>query len=313
MNNSKILLAIIAAAILTSCSGVSDHRPEPIRNSEFFLQSGVRAFENSDYVEATDYLTKALAHYRSIDNTEGVLLSRINLAETALAAGNFQAAEKQIVASKHLVSNNSFPELAPRISLLQAQSAWRRGDEKEALELITPLLPIFNEEQRTSTEPKLITLGATTLRTDIAFKRETPAQQRIWLKRLSLMVPATGGDTTLHSARLLRFEAQVAYQEKKSDKALAKLQRAISHYREVASRPALAATLTELGNMLMGVERWHEADDALQRALYIRLWIMDRHGAAELMNQLQEVYLKLGDEERYQMMEKEAFRIHLSQ
>ena len=310
MNNLlKTVLSLLLVIQLAACSSVSDQRPEPIRQSEYFLQSGVNAFENSDYVEATDFLTKALAHYRSIDNTEGVLLSHINLAETALAAGNFDAAEKHTAAAQSQVRHNGFPQFTPRITLLQAQTAWRRQQEAETRQLLASLLPTFDEEQRSAIRPDLVTLGAATIRTDIAFQREDVTQQRLWLKRLSLMVPTTNGNTQLHQARLLRFEALRAHQEKHTNEALEKQQEALAYYREAAARPAIASTLTEIGAILMELEHWEEAENHLQRALYIRLWIMDRIGAAKLLEMLQQVYRELGDEERYQKMRMEAEKL----
>ncbi len=309
MNKQKLWLLVITL-LLNACSSVSDTRPEPIRKSEYLLESGVSAFENSDFVEATDFLRKALAHYRSIDDREGVLFSHINLAETALAAGNFDAAEAHTAAAQQITRSGEFQGLAPRITLLQAQRQWRRGLRDETLHLLAPLMPQFNEEQRTSIKPNLVTLGATTLQTDIAFAQaDNAAQQRLWLKRLSLMAPATEGNTELHQARLLRFEAQLAQTDGALAEALEKFSQALQLYRASASRPAIAATLTEIGGLLMQQQRWKEAEDHLQRALYIRLWIMDRIGSTKLLEMLKQTYQQLGDEERYLQTLKQAQRI----
>jgi tetratricopeptide (TPR) repeat protein len=309
--NSRHLLGLCTLLLLSACSGVSDTRPEPIRKSEYFLEHGVSAFENSDYVAASDFLRKALAHYRSIDDTTGALLSRINLAETALAAGNFTAAAEQVTAAESLSLLPEHQEYRPRLTLLQAQIQWRQQQRDEALQLLARLLPEFDEEQRSRGKGNLLLLGATTLRTDIAFSTldSSPDEARLWLQRLSLMLSSSEERTPLHHARLLRFEAELAYHDNATQQALQKLEEALQLYREAAARPAIAATLTESARLLMAMEQWQEAEAQLQRALYIRLWIMDRSGTSELLELLQSVYQELGEEERYRKTREQAEEI----
>ncbi|MCW8919538.1 MAG: tetratricopeptide repeat protein [Gammaproteobacteria bacterium] len=310
MNSLRPLIPLFLL-LQAACSGVSDTRPEPVRKSEYYLEHGVSAFENSDYVAAADFLRKALAHYRSIDDTTGVLLSRINLAETALAAGNFKAALEQIEEAERIADGEPYHEYRPRLALLRAQTHWRAEEGEKALALLQPLLPNFESDGRSSERPTLLQLGAVTLRTAIAFARDDDERQeaRLWLQRLALMLPRTEGRTALHHARLLRFEAQLAAHEEAPQTALEKFDQALQLYREGAARPAIAATLTESGKLLMQLGRWEEAAEQLQRALYIRLWIMDRPGAAELLQPLQIVYRQLGDEERLEQINSEANRL----
>lgn len=309
--NKPRLFIVLLLLLQTACSGVSDNRPEPVRQSEYYLEHGVSAFENSDYVAATDFLRKALAHYRSIDDTTGILLSRINLAETALAAGNFDAAVTHIEAAEQLSNRAGYRAFRPRLTLLRAQVHWRQQEGQAALQLLQTLLPEFDAEQRSKERSDLLVLGATTLRTAIAFAHEEESQQeaRLWLRRLSLMLPATEGRTELHRARLLRFEAELAYRGGDTERALDNLDEALQLYREAAARPAIAATLTELGRLLMKLGEWQQAEERLQDALYIRLWIMDRPGTLEVLERLQTVYQQLGDEERYLQVKGEAERV----
>jgi tetratricopeptide (TPR) repeat protein len=304
-------LALPLALLLGACSTVSDQRPEPIRKSEYYLEHGVSAFSDSDYVAASDFFSKALAHYRSIDDTTGTLLSRINLAETALASGNFSAALENIKAAETTANAEHYRDYQPRLTLLRAQTHWRSHEKEQALALLENLLPPFDSENRSQKKATLLILGATTLRTDIAFARDDDDKQaaRLWLRRLSLMLPGTEGRTDLHHARLLRFEAQLAAYDHEPQDALNKFEQALQLYREGAARPAIAATLTESGKLLMTMGRWQEAEERLQRALYIRLWIMDRQGSAELLELLQIVYQQLDDEERYQQIKTETEKL----
>ena len=309
MNNFSIYL-ILALLLLSGCSSIRDERPQPIRQGEYYLQQGVSAYEESDYVTAIDFFSKSLAYYRSIDHIDGVLLSHINLIEAALSSGNFKEAEKNITAAEGLVKQNSTTQFLPRLKLLRAQVHWRRKETDQALQLLEQLLPEFDSEQRSKVTPDPHLLSTATLRTAIAFSEKSELHDaKIWLRRLSLMLSRTSGRTELHQARLLRFEAQLAFSEGEPQQALSKLDKALHIYRQGAVRPAIAATLTDTGKLFMKMEEWEKAEETLQRALYIRLWIMDRHGTAELMELLQQVYQSLGDEEGYRQMKEEAQRI----
>lgn len=311
MNNLPLILLPILLS-LGACSGVSDDRPEPTRKSEYFLEHGVSAFKDSDFVSATNFLDKALAHYRSIDDTTGVLLTHINLAETALAAGNFDAALKNINAAEKISNMNEQLDYQQRLTLLRAQVHWRKQQTDESLKLLQGILPTFDNEQHSENPTNLFALGATTLRTDIAFASDDENMQeaRLWLHRLTIMLPDTKGHTELHQARLLRFESKIAFHDNSPQEALDKLEQALKLYRDAAARPALAATLAESGQLFMQMQRWQQAEDRFQRALYIRLWIMDRIGSAELLKQLKTVYRKLGKEKRYNEIEQQVKQLN---
>jgi tetratricopeptide (TPR) repeat protein len=298
--------------MLSACSTISDERPEPIRKSEYYLEHGVSAFTDSDYIAATDFFNKALAHYRSIDDTTGILLSQINLAETALASGNFTASEQHIRMAESVVQREDLDEYRPRLTLLHAQMHWRTEQQQEALQLLHILLPQFDENDLSKTKPDLLLIGATTLRTDIAFAHiaENKIEAYRWLRRLSLMLQSAKDATPQHKARLLRFEAHLAFLDGTNDSAFLKLEQALQHYRHTASRPAIAATLTEIGQLLMNMEQWHKAEESLQRALYIRLWMMDRRGAKQVMQMLLTIYHEMGDEVRAQQMLEELNKIN---
>lgn len=311
MTNCK-LTPLLLILFIAGCSGVSDIRPEPIRKSEYFLEHGVTAFENSDYVAATDFLNKALAHYRSIDNPEGIILSHINLTETALAAGNFTAAEEHITAAVNTTRESDSRHFLPRLNLLLAQTYWRRHEVDKALQLLAVLLPSFNAEQTSESKPDLLALGATIIRTDIAFFFiEKDAQEaRLWLRRLSLMIPSVEGNTQLHEARLLRFEARLSILDNNPKKALEKFTAALELYRDSAARPAIASTLTEIAKLQIKLKLWQNAETTLNNALYIRLWIMDKAGAKQVMRLLSATYMETGQEKKAKEINSEIERIN---
>lgn len=295
-----ITTLLLALLLLSGCSSVSDNRPDSVRKSEYYLEHGVDAYANSDYVTATDFFLKALAHYRSIDDTQGTLLALINLAETAMMTGNAEAVLRYLDEAQTVSRRMQPPRYLSRLQLMRAQLYWREHDRQRVLSLLEPLLPAFDGKNEPLSRPSRLDLTALILRTDIAFDEydTDPAEARRWLLRLENALRQNSDSTPMHDARLSRFHAQLAYHDNKPEQALKLLEDALAHYRQAAVRPAIAATLSEMARIHMKMGDWEPAQAKLQRALYVRLWILDRIGSHETLKLLHEVYLGLGDGER---------------
>lgn len=292
MNNIfKLSGPLLAMCLLAACSGVSDTRPEVIRKSERYLEQGVEAYGNSDYVAATDFFTRALAHYRSIDDLNGILFSHINLAETALSAGAYDAVRQQLSDADRVVRTLGETGYQPRLALLWAQSYWRDGEEERALAALSSLLPRFSGEQVQQSVATL-ELTATMLRTSIAFASlEKDAEGAgLWLRRLESAFARSSDTSPRHLARLARFQGQWLMHRGELEQAGGLFQRALDIYRPAAARPAIAATLSESARLAIRMQQWEQAEDRLLRALFIRVWILDRVGSAEVLELLSEVY-----------------------
>jgi len=294
-----ICLLLLGSTFLSGCSSVSDTRPEVLRTSERYLQQGVEAYGNSDYVSATDFFSKALAQYRSIDDLHGILFSRINLAETAMAAGSYTAVEHQLEAAERIVKTLGGSEYQPRLELLRAQSFWHEEKKEQALAALSPLLPEFDDEGKPQQQLDALMLSAVMLRTAIAFADvDNHAENaKLWLRRLDFAYARTEDTTALHQARLRRFEGQWSLHTGKLQDAANRFAEALEAYREAAARPAIAATLGESATVAMKQQQWPVAEDRLLRALFIRIWILDRFGSAATLDQLSDVYKAEGNVE----------------
>lgn len=306
--NRHFLLLSLLFLHLIGCTSVSDMRPEVVRKGEYYLEHGVDAYANSDYVTATDFFQKALAQYRSIDDTHGVLLARINLAETAMATGNSQAVLNQLDAAEEVAQRSSADTYHKRLQLLRAQVYWRERDSKRVLTLIEPLLPQFDEKGKPEERPDLLSLTAVILRTDIAFSKiEEDHENAIrWTRRLEACLRSNDDTTPLHNARLNRFKALLAYRDGHVNRALEMLDQALVEYRQAAVRPAIAATLTETARLYMSMKKWPEAEERLRRALYVRVWILDRVGSREVLYLLAAVYDETDNREKAELSRQYA-------
>lgn len=69
-------------------------------------------------------------------------------------------------------------------------------------------------------------------------------------------------------------------------------------YRRDTARAGLAATLTEWGQRLMAAKRWQEGRDRLDRALFVRTEMEDRHGLDQVLDLLDQLDQASGDQNR---------------
>lgn len=237
---TKNLLPALAALLLAACVSPPEQRPAALAQGERFLEMGVQSFRVDDYVNAANHFTNALNHDQGLDHRPGMLHSRINLAETALAVGNTAAAERHLRAAAPLAD-----EAAARLQLLQSSVVLRRGHPDVAVAVLDSLLA-------------------------------APPQNAVGRSALANRTEAA----------LLRGDDDAAAWVERYAAAAALLQQALELYKAIPARPGTAATLEEWGALLMEQQRWEEAEDRLQRALHIRLWLLARQDSAADLRRL---------------------------
>lgn len=290
-----IVAASFLAALLSGCSVAVDERPAAIRESEKYLARGVAAYRESDYVAATGFFNKALANYRSLDDSRGTLISHLNLAETALATGSYQALDTHADAARRISEREGYTEFSVRITLLRAAARLRQRDYEEALNMVAPLLPRFSEKDVPAVSPTPVEIAAIVLRTKLAFANDG-ANAGEWTDRLRNSLSGAG-TSSQNEARLKRFEAALAVRQERFSDAARLYEQALAIYHETLHRPGIAATLGEWARSDMAQNKWHEARDKLTRALFIRIWMLDRTGTAETLDLLATAHSRLEDNE----------------
>lgn len=83
------LCLLLYCVMLSGCGGESFTKPLEIENAERYTKEGVQAFSKAEWEKAQWLFTHALSLYEGIDDRQGVLYSRINLAEVALSVQNY--------------------------------------------------------------------------------------------------------------------------------------------------------------------------------------------------------------------------------
>lgn len=271
-----ILLFVL---ILTSCAGGPEEKPvsDSITSPANLLDQGVYHYSINDYPEAIDLFEKALLQYRSIDNQEGIANSCLNLAKTFMAINNNLIAAEYLVRADAIIEQASLDELSEHLFLLKSSLAINNALYDQALQELELVLTSNNTQ---------IQLAALKNRTTIAFlKNETDRLQ--WLEKYKLLQHANPENTSSHAARILRFDAEASDDAGKKTELLSQ---SLAISQNLATRTAIAATLTQWANFDIEEKRLKEAEDKCLRALFIRHQLGDVKNSLLILKLLQVIY-----------------------
>jgi tetratricopeptide (TPR) repeat protein len=250
--------------------------PTTVSNSQTFMASGMAAYNDNRYTEARSYFGRAFMEYRSVDDQEHEADALTDLADAGLQQGDSSAARDQLRQARAVLASHPLPEVAARLTLLEAYADALDKDPGSAITALDGLLG-------DTSAPADIKRAALFARTQAAFDAKA-ADAPQWLAKIG----APQGD--LEQARLDRLQALAD-----SAKAPALYADALQRYQAAYYRPGIAAAHEEWGALLMSQQDWKGARDHLQRALDIRLWMNDATRAARSFDALQQVDTALGD------------------
>ena len=280
------LYLLLSILILSACAGNIETRPTVILNAENFTTDGVKAFAAADWQRAKILFTKALLIYQGIDDQQGVVLSHINLAEVALAIDDYPTVEEHLLATSAISNKTLHADMQARISLLYAQNALMQNRTAIAKQHLRPLLPEFDNEIPVgkSSQIQLIAIGD---RTKLAFIENSDTS--LWTRQYANALTQSNNKDSDLQARLLRYQA--ALQQQQGDLVIAEstLQQALIKYKINLSRPGIAITLSELGELYMAQGQYQEAQEYVNRAIAVFQYLNN----AKQMSRLNEILLNI--------------------
>jgi len=274
----RFILTLLAVTLI-SCSGGPEEKPisDSITSPANLLDQGVYHYSINDYPEAIELFEKALLQYRSIDNQEGIANSCLNLAKTFMAINNNQIAAEYLVRADAIIEQVSLDELSEHLSLLKSSLAINNSLYDQALQELELVLTSNNTQIR---------LAALKNRTTIAFlQNETDRLQ--WLKKYKTLQSSHPDNTSSHAARILRFEAEASNDAGIKTELLSQ---SLTISQNLATRTAIAATLTQWANFDIEEKRFKEAEEKYLRALFIRHQLGDVKSSLLILKQLQVIY-----------------------
>lgn len=254
---------IMLTLLLSACTGSTVTDPIAIQDAESYTNSGLHAFSVGKSDHAQQLFNKALTLYQGLDNQQGVVSSHINLAQVALAAGDYPTTQKHLQRAADIVKAAEFQPYQPRVTLLLAQSAIGQHEYAQAEKNLQALLPEFDGLTPLN-PPDMIQLTAIASRTSMAFAQQQ--DESLWTQRYAKALTLSDNDTPVFVSRLLRFQAELLQHQQQYKQAESHLQRALSGYKTSYSRSGIATTLAQLGRLSMVQGHWADAHNYLTRS-----------------------------------------------
>jgi tetratricopeptide (TPR) repeat protein len=276
MTPIRLLSVTSLTALLAACGSKPVAPPPVVSDSQTFMASGMAAYNDNRYTEARSFFGRAFMEYRSVDDLEHEADALMDLADAGLQQGDLGAARDQIKQARAVLASHPQPEVAARLTLLEASADLLDKDPGSAA---TALDGLLND----ASAPSDIKRAALFARAQAAFDAKAPDASQ-WLAKIG------GPQGDLEQGRLDRLQALAD-----SGKATALYADALQHYQTAYYRPGIAAVHEEWGALLMSQQDWKGARDHLQRALNIRLWMNDATRSARIFDALQQVDTALGD------------------
>lgn len=293
-----VLIIALPVVSLMACSSGPDEKPESTSFSSpaRLLDQGVQHYSINDYPKAIDLFEKALLQYRSIDNQAGIANSCLNLAKTYMAINNNQVAAEYLLRADAVIEQASLHQLDKHLSLLKSSLAINNALYDQAIQELDQVLTSQNIQ---------IQLAALKNRTTVAFlQNDTDKLQ--WLEKYRTLQNSNPDNTASHTARILRFEAETTDD---GDKKAELLSQSLSISQSLATRTAIAATLTQWADFDLEDKRLQEAEDRYLRALFIRHQLGDVKNSLAILEQLKLLYSK-SDTEKEKLVQSWIDRLH---
>ena len=295
IKRSFILCLLCLNLALISCGGRPASKPAVFVDAENYTDGAMQAFAEANWRRAQRLFTRALSLYQGIDNQQGVLQSHINLAEVALSERDYQASQRHLDQAAAIIRTKSLSAYQPRITLLYVQLALQQKQIIQAESLLQPLLPAFNDAIP-ATIPDAIQMAAIANRTKIAFMQHQ--DETLWVLRYAKALKISDIKDHDLEARLLRFQASLLQNQGDFDASESKLQQALSIYKKNLSRPGIAVTLSELGQLYMHQGQWQNAQDYFNRSIAAYQYLGDREKVIQVSESLEKVKMELNNQAR---------------
>lgn len=300
---SKPAVWWVLALSLSGCAGnLQDPRRVEAQSDEKLLLRGTAAFYEGSYTIALERFEKALGHYLSYDDLEGVMRSRLNIAETAMAMRRLTLVGEQLAAISQLLEHPGQIEYQMRYQLLAAALAMENEHYGQANALLKQVLESAVGEHR---------MKALALQAQAAVRAKEPdAEDHLLVLRNANKQGQSGYLDNQALIQLLSgLLAMAAGDFQGADR---ELQGALRDYKTLHQRPGIASTLEQMAHLAKLRRDWLAADRLLRRALPVRVWLTDRKGVIGVLSELLEINRRLQRADEVKRLGHELKRFQLS-
>lgn len=282
------LTASALALTLAACvHEPAPSRPDLIDRAEGQLAAGVAMHEQGRYDLALRTFQQALQLFGSFDHTDGMTRAHLDIAECCLESGDTECAIAHLGRARALVSTVQGSDLTRQLDIVEASVAIENGEYPRASQILDPYTARFTTD-KSDARSDMLDLAALASRTRVAHLAEQDAS--LWTDRYARALSRLDPVPPLHRARLLRFEAALAYPQsaRRGDELYGE---ALSVYRSLAHRKGVGSTLNEWGNWLQRAGEWQLAEATYMRALRTGSVMHDRSGSLRALVGLDATYV----------------------
>lgn len=295
LNESRTALRILVVLLvmpLLSCSTTHDARPQAIIDAETQMQRGTAAYIEDRYAVAARHFSQALQLYHSLDHQPGILSSLSNLAETAIAIGNYSQAEDLLhqLQNQHKLTTDTAHK--NRIQLLHIKLLFHQQDYAQAIRKLSPLLPEFNDQQQSKLPMPLDLNIISTMARLMSITDHVDSN--LWNRRFQQAM-AQQPESPRYQALWLRLQAEALHRNGDPDQALQRLQQALQLSKQQAHRRGIAASLQHMARIQVSRDEMETAVGLYERALKIQLWTTNKTASEKIMQQLKALHQTLGN------------------
>jgi len=276
--------ALLLTLALGACGSKKPPPVEAVAGPQDALRLGLQSYDDAQFVAAIQLFGKALALYRSIDDSRGQVTALMDLADVALVLGQHARAHGHLAEAERLVQRDGLAQFAPHLALLKCQQSSQAGDAAAARAQCDAVLALEGAA------------GGLRAGAEVELAKLALADGGDWnalRKRVAAAVEADGRPGP--RARLLRLDADAARRAGDLKGARGALERALAIYQAAFARPGIAASHEELAAVARAEERLDAARDHYERALHIRLWMNDGVHGAQVLEGLAAVETQRGD------------------
>ena len=289
LNSSLLWLCITGISLsgISACSSGPAEKtaPKSITSPAQLLDQGIQKYNDNDYQHAITYFEKSLLQYRSIDSATGIAQSSLNMAKALMAINNDQLAAEYLQKADAVIQQENLDKLTEHLHLLKSSLAIRKADYDDAQHELETVLSSTNNTTR---------LAALKNRTKIAFIKNDDDKQT-WLNSYKSLQQKSPETTKSHQARILRFESELSNDSSEKNNYL---KQSLDISRELANRPAIAATLSQWAAVDIEAGKNDSAEDKILRALFIRHQLGDVKNSLSLIKQLDVLYKNTNDKKQ---------------
>ncbi len=264
--------------LLFACVSDGDYRPIPYLNAEHLVRKGLEAYQKDHFREAGEKFNEAFVLYQSFDNTQGCVLSLLNLLETALAIHDFSRAQQTIGLLATYPIEGEFKD---KLAILETKLAFQQQHYSLGLQKLQPLFAQLPPQ----TPPTAQMLSLYAMQAELELLNN-PSNASQGLKRFQAALQTLPEPSPYYQAALYRLLGLEAMLQQQFSSAKIWLEKALNYYQIRAQRRAIADCLEILARVALTQHQTQQAKQHLEKGLAIYVWLKDAYKIQLIQQQI---------------------------